>query len=440
MQYSLSHRTKILVFSGVHMNEVSEKALKSSRRFYIVEAALEYFISILVAGSYLATLTKELGISDSLTGVLSAIISLGCLFQLLSMFVRRTQVKSFVIVFSIINQLLFMLLYVIPLTNFKSQTKVVIFIAVIFTAYLIYNFIHPKKVNWLMSLVENKNRGKFTASKEIVSLLSGIFFSFGMGTVLDYFSEKGEIRISFTISAIVIFVLMVLHALTMIFSVEKPSPKTTTQGFKQTIRDLITNKNILRVSVVFILYYIANYSSVPFYGSYQISELGLNLKFVSAITICGSVSRICVSKFWGRYADKKSFAAMIEKCFFFLLFSQLCVILAVPTVGKIMFVLYNILHGIALGGINSALTNLIFDYAPSEKRADSLAITQALAGLTGFLTTLFVSPLVSYIQSNGNTIFGLPIYAQQFITIISLLFTVVAIFYTRFTFIKSKKA
>ena len=291
-----------------------------------------------------------------------------------------------------------------------------------------------------MSLVENKNRGKFTASKEIVSLLSGIFFSFGMGTVLDYFSEKGEIRISFTISAIVIFVLMVLHALTMIFSVEKPSPKTTTQGFKQTTRALITNNNILRVGVVFILYYIANYSSVPFYGSYQISELGLNLKFVSAITICGSVSRICVSKFWGRYADKKSFAAMIEKCFFFLLFSQLCVILAVPTVGKIMFVLYNILHGIALGGINSALTNLIFDYAPSEKRADSLAITQALAGLTGFLTTLFVSPLVSYIQSNGNTIFGLPIYAQQFITIISLLFTVVAIFYTRFTLIKSKKA
>ena len=57
-----------------------------------------------------------------------------------------------------------------------------------------------------MSLVEDENRGNFTANKEIVSLLSGILFSFGMGTVIDYFTEKGEIRISFIVSAIVIFV------------------------------------------------------------------------------------------------------------------------------------------------------------------------------------------------------------------------------------------
>ncbi len=51
---------------------------------YIFEAGPEYLISILVAGSFLATLTRELGISDGLTGILSSIISLGCLFQLLS--------------------------------------------------------------------------------------------------------------------------------------------------------------------------------------------------------------------------------------------------------------------------------------------------------------------------------------------------------------------
>ncbi len=47
---------------------------------YILEAALEYLISILVVGSFLATLTKELGMSDGLTGILSSVISLGCLF------------------------------------------------------------------------------------------------------------------------------------------------------------------------------------------------------------------------------------------------------------------------------------------------------------------------------------------------------------------------
>ena len=62
------------------MSTFSSAAEKRGRFMYILEAALEYFIALLVAGSFLATLTKELGFSDSLTGILSSVISLGCLF------------------------------------------------------------------------------------------------------------------------------------------------------------------------------------------------------------------------------------------------------------------------------------------------------------------------------------------------------------------------
>lgn len=420
------------------MTEFPANVIKRSKLMYIFEAALEYFISLLVASSYLATLTKELGFSDSLTGILSSVISLGCLFQLLSLSIRRTKVKRFVIFFSILNQLLFMMLYVIPLTNFGKQTKIVLFVILIFSAYLVYNIAHPKKINWLMSLVEDNKRGSFTANKEIISLISGMVFTFSMGALIDYFSEAGKIKVAFALSTVVIFVLMVLHSLTMIFAVEKEVPKSPEKNLLGTLSELIKNKNVLRVTIVFILYYISTYISLPFYGTYQISELGLNLKFVSAIVMFGSISRIAVSKFWGRYADRKSFATLIEKCFIFLALSQICVIFAVPATGKVMFILYNILHGIALGGINSALINLIFDYVPTEKRADSLAITQAIAGLTGFLTTLCASTLVAYIQNNGNTLFGLPLYAQQFVTIIALIFTILAVVYTRTVFIKKK--
>jgi len=124
------------------MNENSVKSIKRSRFMYLLEAAFEYLISLLVHGSFLATLTKELNISDSLTGILSSIISLGCLFQLLSLSIRRTKVKKFVIIFSILNQVLFMLLYVIPLTNFKNNTKILLFVLIIISAYLIYNIAH----------------------------------------------------------------------------------------------------------------------------------------------------------------------------------------------------------------------------------------------------------------------------------------------------------
>lgn len=412
---------------------------KRGRMMYIFEAALEYFISILVSGSFLATLTKELGISDRLTGILSSVISLGCLFQLLTITIRRRQVKKIVIWLSIANQFLFMLLYVVPLFEINKTVKIAVFVIFIFWAYVIYNFIHPKKIDWLMSMVEDKNRGRFTANKEIVSLGLGMVFSFLMGTVIDSFSEKGQTRTALAISAAVIFILMVLHTLTMVFTGEKDSGVQERVNSLQSVKDVFANKNVLQIAILFVLYYISTYISTPFYGTYQIGELGLNLKFISVITMCGSISRLLVSKFWGGYADKRSFAAMIEKCFVFLAMGQLAVIFAIPETGKIMFVIYQIFHGVALGGINSALINLIFDYVPVDKRANSLAVTQAVAGVVGFMTTLLISPLVSYIQNNGNTLCGIRIYAQQFITVIAFVFTIISIIYIRKVVMKQVK-
>ena len=59
---------------------------KTSRILYIIEAMLEYFVSISVGTVYLAKITSFIGISDGLTGILSAFVSLGCGFQILSIF------------------------------------------------------------------------------------------------------------------------------------------------------------------------------------------------------------------------------------------------------------------------------------------------------------------------------------------------------------------
>ena len=405
--------------------------LNRSRAMYIFEAALEYLISILVTGSFLATITKELGISDGLTGILSSVISLGCLFQLLSLSVRRARVKRFVVVLSVINQTFFMLLYAIPLTGAKYQIKIVLFVVLICAAYLVYNFAHPKKINWLMSLVDDSSRGAFTANKEIVSLVCGMIFSFLMGAVIDHFAQSGEIRTAFLLSAAVIFILLLLHTLTMIFTVEKEIPDSKNENSLAGVRELVKNKNVLKITGVFVLYNISNFASVPFYGTYQINELGLDLKTVSVLVMLGTISRIIVSRLWGEYADRNSFAAMMEKCLIFLGAAQLCILFAVPSNGAVMFALYYFFYGVAMGGINSALINLIFDYIAPEKRSDSLAITQAVSGLAGFLTTICLSSLVTLVQKSDNTIFGVHIYAQQLCSLVSLLFTAVSIIYMK---------
>ena len=105
------------------MNQKGASIIKRGRLMYIFQAALEYLVSILVTGSFLATLTKELGFSDSLTGILSSVISLGCFFQLFSLTINKRRSKGLVIALSLTNQIMFMLLFVVPLTNFKSNIK-----------------------------------------------------------------------------------------------------------------------------------------------------------------------------------------------------------------------------------------------------------------------------------------------------------------------------
>jgi len=424
---------------GYKVKKSIDDKLRLGMRMYTWEATFEYLLSTLVAGSYLATLTKALNMSDSLTAILSSVISLGCLFQLLSLFIRPKKAKGLVIALSVLNQLFFMLLYVTPIVPLSGRAKTAIFVALIFSAYLLYNLAHPKKINWLMSLVDDKKRGTFTANKEIVSLLSGMVFSFCMGSVIDHFKEKGEMKAAFLVSAAVIFALMALHTLTMVFAIERETKLRSADNLKSAFMGLVRNKKVLAVTAVFVLYRISEHVARPFYGTYLIGELGFSLKFTSVATMIGSLSRIAVSKFLGRYADKNSFAQMIEKCFISLGVAQMWMIYATPATGKVMYILYHVFHGIALGGINSALINLVFDYVLVENRADSLAITQSAAGLTGFLTTLCASPLVVQIQKNGNSFLGISVYAQQVVTVIALLMTVLAILYIRFVFINKAR-
>ena len=97
--------------------------------------------------------------------------------------------------------------------------------------------------------------------------------------------------------------------------------------------------------------------------------------------------------------------------------------------GKFLYTIYKMLYAISMAGINSSTINLIYDYVDKEKRVGALAISSTFSGIAGFLTTLAVSPLISYIQSNGNTLFGLNVYAQQVASLISVVLIGILLIY-----------
>lgn len=410
--------------------QTKKDAYKTSRFLYILEATFEYFISILVGGAYLAKITSSLGISDSLTGILTSFVSLGCGFQIIAIFLaNKRPMKRWVTILHSINQLAFALIYLVPFIELSQTAKIILFIAFLLIGHIINNVVNSPKINWFMSLIDDKKRGNFTANKEMVSLISGITFSFAMGSIIDHFEKIGNLNGAFAVCGFSIFALTLLHSATLIFSKEKPAEEKEKISNKQLLGALIKDKNLFKVILISVLWNVVNYASVPFYGSYQIKELGFSMTFVSILSVAYAIVRTIFSKPMGKFADKYSFANMLNICFIIMLVGFGVNVFTVPENGKVFYTIYYILNAVAMAGINSATINLIYDYVDKEKRIGALALKSSLAGVAGFFTTLIVSPLVSYIQNNGNRFFGLEVYAQQVVSAIAVILLTILIIY-----------
>ena len=413
-----------------------------TRLLFIIEAAAEYFISLIVTGAYLARLTGILGMSDGMTAILSNFVSLGCGFQMVAVFVfRKKSVKKGVTWLLVITQLLFMMLYVVPFFDISSGAKTALFMTFVLLAYFIKNMADAPKINMYMAAVPDKQRGIFTSIKEMVSLIGGTIFVNIMGRFVDHYDEIGQTETSLVICATVIFVLMIIHTITLVLAKEKTleEPDAKIKGNSITeFKKLMTNKKIMLVIAVNTLWSISNAITLPFLGTFMVYELNFDMKFIALITALYSVVRIPVSFVLARIADKTTFAKMLIICFFIKVASFAFTMFTVPANGRVFYTVYHLLDAAAMGGINSAQINLIYDYVAPENRKNALALKQTIYGFVGFFTTLAITPLFNFMQKCDMVVLGHKFYAQNVLAMISLIIVVVNIIYVKKVVLKLK--
>lgn len=409
---------------------------KKSRFFYILEAAIEYFLATFVAGTYLAKMTTSIGMSDDLTGIISGFVSLGFGFQIFALLLaQKKPIKRFIVVMNLLTQLAFSFLYVIPVVKVPGAVKVAVFIGLFLIGEIIKNIIYPAKMAWEMGIVDDRKRGSFTATKEIVSLLSGIVITIGMGTLIDYLEASGNPEGVFIFGGITMFALTAIHTTLLLLIKEKPE-KPVKEPIVKLIKESVTDKRLLVLIPLFVFWNIAVYSTGPFYGTYQLKELGMSMTLVTVITAIGSVVRAVVSTPMGRLADKYSFITSLNICFVIALAAYTANLFA----GVGFYTVYVVLHAASMAGINSGIVNLVYDFVPRESRTSAMAVKNTVVGFSGFLITLAVSPIVPYIQGNGNKfLFFGHIYAQQILTAFAVVMVIACIIYLNVVVKPAKK-
>ncbi len=425
------------------MTSLTERDLSRNRLAYIIEAALEYFISLMVTDAFLATLLVKAGVSDDQAGIITQLASLALAAQLVSVFFRKRRgMKLWVTVLHLVNQLMYVSLYWISVFDISSGTKVVIFIVMFLGGHIVANIVQPYKLSWLNSFVPANGRGRFTANKEIVSLLGGMTFSFLMGTMVDHFKAVGNERLGFLLSGITVLVLAILHLGSLLLikdhdEAEQSVPEHV--SFRQAFRSTVTNKTMQKIVLVDIIWHFATGMSISFYGVYKINDLGFTLQFVSILSILSSLSRVAVSRFCGRIADKYSWTKLLTVCFGVAAIAFGLNIFTVPANGKILFAIYSCIYAMSMAGINGGLMNIIFDFVPPEEHAGALGIKYTFGGLAGFIAALIGSRILASIQGAGNQLFSLPVYGQQVLSGISCLLALILVLYMKTVIAKIKK-
>lgn len=416
---------------------------KLSRILYIIEAALEYFISLGVAGDYITIIGLDIGMPENLIAIVDSFIALGASFQLFAVFLaNKRPYKPWVCFLHIISQIFFALIFFIPLFKFSSLAKVILFVSLVLVAQIIHNIVNSPKISWFMSLVDDHKRGAFTANKEIISLIGGMLFSFGYGAMVTHFQNNGQLDIAFILCGALLLLLMFGHTATLLFSKEKPDEgiKSKNVSVKDSFKKIIADKNLIKVMIIPVLWNITHYISFPYFATYKNIDLAFTPLFISLTTAAYSIIRAIFSKPLGRLADKFSFTKMLSICLIIEVIAYFLNIFTVPSNGYVMYTIFYVLYGIGMAGISSSTINIIYDYVDHDNRTSALAIKSAFAGILGFLSTLAVSPLVSFIRDNGNKFLCLNVYPAQVLSAISCIIVIVILLYNIFVVGKIKRA
>ncbi len=403
---------------------------KRDRVLYIIQSAVEYFITIMVGGTYIAKVGLEIGMQDSTVAILSTMLQFSYAFQLVAMFFAGFKHPKRCITPMLLGiQLCFALVYIIPLVPLPDGVRPLLLSLSVVVGYALYNITRVSKSSWMIGFVADDKRGNFTAICQIISLISGMIVSYVLGVIIDSFEARGDLRGAFVVMGIILISFAVIQVVLFLFTKEIPNDDSKGLSLVTQIKEVFQNRGLLKIFPIYILFYAAKMCAYPFYSTYQVKELGFSMAFIAILSAVASVARSVASVFLGKCGDRRGFVTTLNIAFVFEALAYLVNIFTVPSNGAVFYTVYSILTAVTAAGIGVADENIIFEYAPMRTRVAALAIKGTLAGITSFLITLAATPLVNYIQANGNQIFGMNVYAQQVMSLIAFVGMIIVLIY-----------
>lgn len=409
------------------------KSYRRSRAAYVTQCTMEYFISLSCTDVYLAKLLKYIGCSDAFTGVLSSLASVAFLLQLLTipMAARLRHVKRTVTALDTASQLLFASLYAVPFLPIGFGGKAAAAAALLLLGYLTFYVNQSIAYKWGNSFVSPERRARFSAGKEMISLLSGVAYTLSLGFITDSFEAKGQLPSAFVFLGSVMAVVTAANLVCFLRMEELPLRNAAeNQHFSDILSHTLGNSRFRRVTILCALSAFAQSFVCGFVGTYKTQELGYSIGQLQIINVAACLGRFAVSRPLGGYSDRVGYAKGYFLGSLLTTASFLCGVFTAPVV-RWLIVPVTVIYQMSLAGTNQNASLMIYDFVDNDYVTQAIATKNAICGASSFCATLLGGRILSAVQASGNTVLGRTVYGQQILYAIGFVLLVADLVFNR---------
>ena len=237
--------------------------------------------------------------------------------------------------------------------------------------------------------------------------------------------KRGLLKEAYLCIAILLLLCTILHILVLCLSKEPPTKVSENKNIFADFGALIKNKEYRSFLLILLLHHVAMGILNPFLDTYVQREMGFSIDILGIISALSLIlfllGLILVRKFGQRLHPATGRTVYFVA---YILYDAIWLTMT-PENGIVVYVIICFAAGIINSMHTISYVPLIFQTVREEERTSALALAGATTGLVTFLSVLCVSPFFDWMQRSGVTIFGVSLYAQQVLAVISTLVRIV---------------
>jgi MFS family permease len=378
-------------------DSLTQEELQKGFKYFVGDGICSQSMVTLTQGAILVGFALKLGASNSVIGLLSAIIALTQLIQIPAIYVvERFRVRRAICVFASATSRTFLLLIAAIPFLFSAQFAVAFLLIALFLNTGIGSIASCSWNSWMHDLIPHDQLGSLFSKRIALAMAISIPLFIASGFIVDY---SKTIFPTFELTGYSILFISGFAAgmIGLYFLSHIPEtrlvPAEKNQKFLRQIFQPFQDTNFKKLIVFLGVWNFAVNLASPFFTVYLLNVLGFEMSTVIIFNVLSLLMNIAFLQLWGRFSDRFSNKSVMGVCgplfiicIFLFPFTTVpgFYILTIP-----LLVAIYLFIGISTAGITLASQNIGLKLAPRGKATAYLAANSFVSSLAaGFSPVL----------------------------------------------------